>query len=133
MRFARVAGGALADDVDAGLGAEAADHQDRDAVVGEPAGEQLAQGVLLRRQGVLLAVSTVQGEPVDGFAQEGACVGPGWRDVDLAQGVDQSGKWPSRRAWASREDRRRYIDGVWGSTPSETSRYITWRSVTPPS
>lgn len=30
--------------------------------------------------------------------------------------------WPSRRAWASREDRRRQVDGVSGMRPSATSR-----------
>jgi hypothetical protein len=56
------------DDVGIRLVAEAADHQDRDTRVGEPAGQLLAKGVLLPRdvQGVLLALGAVKAEPVLG-------------------------------------------------------------------
>lgn len=45
----------------------------------------------------------------------------------------RSGNLPSRRALASCADSRRYIGAVCGSAPSETRRYITCRSVKPPS
>lgn len=61
-----VSGGTFADDVDVGLGAEAANHQDRDAVLGKPAREQLAEGVFrCRNVKRSLTLGAIEAEPVD--------------------------------------------------------------------
>ncbi|MEV5241935.1 hypothetical protein AB0K89_22935 [Streptomyces cinnamoneus] len=78
------------------MGSEAADHQDRDAVLGDPAGQLLAEGVLSRSdvQRMLLTFGTVQAEPLRHLLHERADVRPGRRYVDLADGVDQFGEVP---------------------------------------
>ncbi|CAM5578498.1 hypothetical protein STENM327S_05936 [Streptomyces tendae] len=60
------------DDVGVRLRAEAADHQHRNARVGEPSGELLAKGVLFGGdvRGVLLALGAIEAEPAGHLRDE---------------------------------------------------------------
>lgn len=93
-RVARAAGDPVVDDVGVRLGAEAADHQHRNARRGEPAGQLLPKGVLLRRdvQGVLLALGAVsRNQPGISATNASAPSQAGGTGI-LPDSVDQVGK-----------------------------------------